>query len=85
MDVGGAGTVTADRAPNPCGTAGRDTFVAKEQSGKLRGKGYFNRAVWFDQIEVHAGRGTDVAKLRDAVLETGISEPVEVYELLGMR
>ena len=61
------------------GSDGKDVFVGKERFGKLRGTDFYNRAVSFGHLHVY-GRGAprrDVAVLYDAVLETGVTEPVD--------
>ncbi|NQT12101.1 MAG: hypothetical protein HQ582_05105, partial [Planctomycetes bacterium] len=71
------------------GSDGKDAFVGKDRFGKLRGtdpntgRDYYNRAVSFGHLHVY-GRGApnrDVAILYDAVLEAGVTQPVDMTQV----
>ena len=65
------------------GSDGRDVFVGKDRFGKLRGTDFYNRAVSFGHLHVY-GRGAprrDVANLYDAVLEAGVTQPVDMTQV----
>ena len=63
------------------GSDARDVFVANHRMSKLRGDGFYNRAVSFERVEAYGGGGRDVAVLRDAVLESGVTEPLDTLQL----
>ena len=63
------------------GSDARDVFVANHRMSKMRGDGFYNRAVSFERVEAYGGGGRDVAVLRDAVLESGVTEPLDTLQL----
>ena len=63
------------------GSANRDVFVGTDRFGKLRGTDFYNRAMSFGQLHVYGRGGRDVAALYDAVLETGVTQPVGMAQV----
>jgi len=63
------------------GSDARDVFVGTDRFGKLRGTDFYNRAMSFGQLHVYGGGGRDVAALYDAVLETGVTQPVGMAQV----
>ncbi|MFC1597329.1 RHS repeat-associated core domain-containing protein [Planctomycetota bacterium] len=63
------------------GSDERDVFVGTDRFGKLRGTSFYNRAVSFGQLHVYGGSGRDVATLHDAVLESGVTEPLDMTQV----
>ena len=63
------------------GSDGRDVFVGTDRFGKLRGTNFYNRAVSFGQLHVYGGDGRDIAVLHDAVLEAGVTQPVDMTQV----
>ena len=63
------------------GSEDRDVFVGRDRFGKMRGTTFYNRAVSFGQLHVYGGAGRDVAVLYDAVLEAGVTQPVDMTQV----
>jgi hypothetical protein len=68
------------------GSGDRDVFVGTDRFAKLRGSDYYNRAVSFGKVQVYgAGGARDVAVLRDAVLETGVTDPLDTTQIVWLH
>ena len=67
------------------GSGERDVFVGTDRFGKLRGTNFYNRAVSFGQLHVYGGDSRDVAVLHDAVLETGVTQPVGMAQVAWLH
>ena len=66
------------------GSAGDDVLYGSSYSTRLKGSGFNNRAVMFDQIEADGAGGTDTATLYDAALESGLVHYADVDVILWL-